>query len=302
MGYGQNDDARRYEEQRRADEARHYEEQRQNEERRWEQKRYEQQKADDDRRYYERKQETARQNRAYAEHKQEENAAADSRHRENRLEGDREHQEATDAYHQSLQQEQSRSRAQEEERYLQEQRQRQSSSASGGPNPGGDDGAMGSLIGLTFLGFFIWAAWQGLQKFWLFTTQWPLYDIPLRWIGQFYKAIFYDLPMGGLARLSGGSFDSLKWILGGVAIVALLGLIVLVKSRVARRLFAISLFIAITPAVLGGGCLLWFELAPKSAESAKNWLKARSFYTAQVNGAEINTSTPLGNLSWFSVH
>jgi hypothetical protein len=291
LGYGQNDDARRYEEQRRQDQLR------QEEARRWEQKRYEQQKADDDRRYYARKQETERQNRAYAEHKQEENADTDSRHREARKESDRAHQEATDAYHQNLRQQQDRTRSQEEERYLDEQRQRQSSSPSGGPAAGGDDGAFGSLIGLALFGLAVWAAWQGLQKFWLFTAQWSQYDIPLRWIGQYYRTILFDWPTGVLAHLSGGVFDSLGWILGGVSVVVLLVLIALVTSRMARRLFGLSLFVALTPAVLGGGWLLWIDLSPHSAESAKAWFKAQPFYTAQVNGAEMTTSV-IALASW----
>ena len=74
MTYGQEDYARRAEEQRRADEARRFEDQRQQE-----QKRYEQQKADDDRRFYERKLETERQNQAYADRKKREGAEIDAR-------------------------------------------------------------------------------------------------------------------------------------------------------------------------------------------------------------------------------
>lgn len=308
MGYGHNDDARRYEEQRRADDARRYDEQRrqdqqrqdqlrQEEARRWEQKLYEQQKADDDRRYYARKQETERQNRVYADRKKEENAESDSTHREDRLEADREHRKATDEYHQNLQQQQDRLRAQDEERYLEEQRHSRSTSASGASPAAGDDGGFGSLIGLALFGLAMWAGWQGLQRFWLFTAQWHLYDVPLRWIGQYYRVILFDWPVGVAAHLPAGIFNSLGWILGGVAVVAVLGLILLVASRLARRLFAMSLFFAFTPAIFGGGWLLWVDLAPHSAESARAWLKAQPFYTAQVNGAEMTTSV-IALASW----
>ena len=108
MTYGQDDYARRAEEQRRADEARRFEDQRQQE-----QKRYEQQKADDDRRFYERKLETERQNQAYADRKKREGAEIDARDRRSEQDADQEHRAAQDAYHHNLNQQDRYSGSQE---------------------------------------------------------------------------------------------------------------------------------------------------------------------------------------------
>jgi hypothetical protein len=300
VSYGQNDDARRYEEQRRADEARRYEEQRRQERqrqddvRREEQKRYEQQKADEDRRYYERKLETERQNRVYADGKREEVAQSDARYRQSQQEADREHRDSEDEYHQNLKQQQDRFRAQENERFEQDQREGQSGNTTG--HAWVDDPAFAGLFKFGLLCLAGWGIWAGLGRFWLLTQQWQTYDIPQRWVGQFYRTIL-DIPLNAVTNLVAANMDfvvqiadSKVWIIGAgilAVIVALMILGMLATSKFARRLFGIGALVFLTPALLGG---LWLVLPPDSAANARAWIKSQPFYTAQVNGAEIDAS------------
>lgn len=284
MTYGQDDYARRGEEQRRADEARRFEDQRQQERRR-----YEQQKADDDRRFYERKEETERQNQAYADRKKQEGAEIDARHRRSEQEADQEHRAAQDAYHHNLNQ-QDRYRALESERIAQQQQPIARRNTAGGytqPAVENSDGA--GIVVLVVLGLTAWGLWVGVSKFSLFIEQWQLYDIPLRWVGFFYHAIL-KVPLEALEKFSGGYSDTKAWILGVWAfgaLVALIGLGLLIQSKRARRIFAVAVLVVVTPAALGG---LWLLLPPQKAQSARAWIKNQSFYTVPVNGPEIDAS------------
>jgi hypothetical protein len=294
VGYGQNDDARRDEERRRADEARRNEELRMQERQRQEQEQYERRKADDDRRQYERKLETERQNRAYADRKSEEAAESDARYRQSQNDADREHRASEDAYHQNLKQQQDRFRAQENERFEQERQEKRPPTSTG--HPWVDDPAFGGLLKLGFICLVVWAVWAGLGKFRLFTQQWDAYDIPLRWIGQFYRTVF-DIPLNTIVTSVGANMDSVAqiadspgWLIGAgvvVVIVALMVLGMLATSKFARRLVSIGVLLFLTPALLGA---LWLLLPPDSAASARAWIKSQAFYTAQVNGAEIDAS------------
>ncbi len=295
MTYGQDDYARRAEEQRRADEARRFEDQRQQE-----QKRYEQQKADDDRRFYERKLETERQNQAYADRKKREGAEIDARDRRSEQDADQEHRAAQDAYHHNLNQ-QDRYSALESERIARQQQPRGQQRTAGRytqPPVYNSDGA--GIVVLVVLGLTVWGLWVVLAKFWLFIEQWQLYDIPLRWVGFFYHATL-KVPLDALEKFSGGYSDTMAWTLGVWAIgalVALIGLGLLIQSKRARRIFAVALFVVVTPAAIGG---LWLLLPPQNAQSVRAWIKTQPFYTAPVNGAEIDASI-VELATWLGCH
>jgi len=289
VGYGQDEYARREEERKRAEETRRKVDLDRQERQRWEQKQD-----------YERKLETQRQNRAYADHIKEEAAQSDARYRQSQDDADRENRESYDAHVQNLKgsydEQQSRFRAQEKERLEQQQRQVQQSSAGGYSHPWVDDPAFAALFKLGLLCLAVWALWAGLGKFWLFTQQWQAHDIPLRWVGQFYRTIL-DTPLNAVTNLLAANMDlvvqiadSKVWIVGAgiiAVIVALMFLGMLATSKFARRLFGIGALVFLTPALLGG---LWLVLPPDSAANARVWIKSQPIYTAQVNGAEIDAS------------
>ena len=274
MTYGQDDYAQRAEEQRADDQ------------RRQEQNRYDQQKADDDRRFYERKAETERQNEAYADRRKQEGAEIDAAHRRSEQDADQEHRAAQDTHYRNLNQQS----VLEGERIARQQQQRKQQSAASGytQSPVGNSD-VGGIFVLVVLGLTLWGSWTVLQKFWLFIEQWQLHDIPLRWVGYFYHAIL-KVPLDALAVYSSGYSDNKAWVFGAWAfgiVVFLIGLGLLIQSKRARQIFAVATFVVVTPAALGG---LWQLITPQKAQSARAWIKSQSFYTASVNGAEIDAS------------
>ena len=245
MGYGQNDDAQRYEDQRRQ-----------------EQQRFERQQDDDNRRYYENKQETDRQNQAYADRKKEEYAQSDAVFRQAQEEDDHRHRGAEDAHYQNLkQQQQDHFRAQDSERSEQRRRQQQPSHTVGYRAPEPNDNSAVQLLALGLVGLVVWGAWTGLHKFWLNTQQWQAYDTPQRWVGQFYRALF-DMPRNAIGSVVGGNMDfmvritdSTAWMIGIDIIAVIFALMVLgllAASKRARWLFSIGALVLLTPALLGG--------------------------------------------------
>ena len=284
MAYGQDDYAQRAEDQRRSDEARRFEDQRQQE-----QKRYEQQKADDDRRFYERKLETERQNDAYANRKKQEGAEIDARHRHSEDEADQEHRAAQDAYQRNLNQQDRYSALESERAARHQQPGERQTTARGATQPTVDNSEAGGIVLWVVLGLTVWGLWVVLPKFWLFTQQWQQYDIPQRWVGFFYHAIL-KVPLDALVYLPKGVSDSKALIFGAcvlAVVVALVGLGLLSQSKPARRVFAVAILFAVAPAALGG---MWLLLPTQNAQSVKAWIKAHAFYTAHVNGAEIDAS------------
>lgn len=209
-------------------------------------------------------------------------------------EADRKHWKLEDEYREKQREEQGQHVVQERQRNEQAQRQRQSDGATRHQNADGS-GILGIAV-LALLGSAAWALWAGLQTFGQFTQQWQAYDIPLRWVGQFYRTSF-DTPVTAAVNVAGASTDfALRvarfetWVIGAVmaALVAVLGLIsLLAKSKLIRCLFAICTLVLLFPGLFG---MLWLGLPHDSAASARAWIKAQSFYTAKLNGAEIDAS------------